>query len=75
MQTMTEWIKTTDRLPEKPGKQRYEYIKCLIYHMGEIKIRPWNCEHLVWDDEERDDFFCNPTEPTHWMLLPEPPAE
>lgn len=68
------WIKTTDRLPEKPNKKSYEYVDCLIYHEGEIKMRPWNCEHLCWDDEYYDAHFCDPLEPTHWMPLPPPPT-
>ena len=69
-----QWVSTADRLPEKPSKEAYEYVECLIFHRGEIKLRPWNCEHQVWDDEAHDDFFCEATEPTHWMALPEPPA-
>lgn len=69
-----EWIRTKDRLPEKPGKRDYEYVDCLIYHKGERKIRPWNCEHLCWDTEDYDDFFAEPTEPTHWMPLPSEPV-
>lgn len=70
---MSGWIKTADRLPEKPGKEKYEYVDCLIYIDGEILIRPWNCEHHVWDDESHDDFFCNATDPSHWMPLPAGP--
>jgi hypothetical protein len=70
---MTEWIKTTDRLPEKPGKAYYEHVGCLVRWHGETFIRPWNCEHLCWDDEGGDDFFAAPLDVTHWMPLPEPP--
>jgi hypothetical protein len=73
-ETKIEWIKTADRLPEKPGKRSYEYVECLIYHKGQILLRPWNCEHLCWDDEAQNDFYCDPKEPTHWMPLPNPPA-
>lgn len=71
------WIKITcaNDLPKKPGKERYEYVECLIFHNGEIKMRPWNCEHLCWDDEEHDDFFCDAMEPSHYMKLPAPPSE
>lgn len=55
-----QWVKTKDRLPEKPGKKSYEYVDCLIYHNGEILQRPWNCEHLCWDDAHYDDFFLRP---------------
>ena len=70
---MSDWILTTDRLPSKPGVAEYEYVECLIFYHGGILKRPWNCEHLCWDDEEHDDFFCDPKAPTHWMPLPEPP--
>ncbi len=70
---MTEWISTSEHLPEKPGKASYEYVECLIYVKGEILLRPWNCEHLCWDDAHHDDFEFHPTEPTHWMPLPEAP--
>ncbi len=45
-------------MPEKPGKEAYEYVECLVLHRGEVKMRPWNCEHQVFDDEEQDDFYC-----------------
>ena len=70
---MSEWTKTRDRLPEKPGKANYEYVQCLIVYKGQMLKRPWNCEHLCWDDEEMDDHFCEPYEATHWMPLPELP--
>ena len=47
---MSEWIKPSDRLPEKPGKSSYEYVECLIVRKGEVLMRPWNCEHQCWDD-------------------------
>ena len=67
------WIRTTDRLPEKPGVADYEYVECVIFYKGEYLMRPWNCELLCWDNEARDGYFCLPTEPSHWMPL-EPPA-
>ena len=70
-----EWIKTSDRLPEKPGKKSYEYVDCLIYINGNVQQQPWNCEHLCWDDTHYDDFQYEPTKPTHWMPLPTPPAK
>lgn len=68
------WIETSERLPEKPGIERYEHVRCLIMVRGCIEIGMWNCEHLVWDDDEGDDFRYNPKEPTHWRPLPEPPS-
>lgn len=68
------WIATADRLPQKPGVEHYEHVWCLIYYHGEILLRPWNCEHLVWDDAEGDDFYCDPLAPTHWRPLPPPPG-
>lgn len=68
-----EWIKTTDRLPQKPGKASYEYVDCLVVYKGRVLKRPWNCEHEVWDDEHYDDFWAEATEVDYWMPLPEPP--
>lgn len=73
LQMENEWHKTTDCLPEKPSKADYEQIDCLVIHKGEIKHLVWNCEHLVWDDETGDDFYCYPTESSHWRFYPEPP--
>jgi hypothetical protein len=64
------FTKTSDALPEKPGLSSYEYVQCLIVVNGEWEIGNWNCEHLVWDDEECDDFKYEPTQPTHWAKLP-----
>ena len=68
---MSKWIKINSvaDLPVKPGLQDYEHIECLIYHNGDVKLRLWNCEHLVWDDEHGDDFYCLPTEPKAYMII------
>ena len=66
------WIKTSERLPEKPGVQSYEYVDCLILVKGDLKFRPWNCEHHCWDDEEYDDFAYEATEPSHWCKVTRP---
>lgn len=64
------WHKTVDGLPQKPGKRDYEQIECLILLPdGCIEISAWNCEHLVWDDAEGDDFRYAAGHPTHWMAL------
>ncbi len=49
-------------MPEKPGKASYEYVDCLIVYKNEVLMRPWNCEHLCFDDEHYDDFFCGADE-------------
>jgi len=68
-----QWIKTSDELPKKPGIANYEYVDCVIFVNGEIKFRPWNCEHLCWDDEHYDDFAFEATKPTHWAKINRPP--
>ena len=70
-----KWISVELKLPEKPGLASYEHVDCLIFIKGEILQRPWNCEHLCWDNAYGDNFEFNPKEPTHWMPLPEPPKE
>ena len=70
-----EWIATTDKLhPDKPGQRQYEQIPCLIVRNREILLRQWNCEHLVWDGEDGDDFYCKAEDVTHWMPLPPMPS-
>ena len=70
-----QWISVKDRLPEKPGKRGYEHVYCLVYAPGEgALVRPWNCEHLCWDDEDGDDYSCLNGHITHWMPLPDKPG-
>lgn len=70
------WIPTTQQKhPEKPGLKRYEQIPCLVVKGGQIQILQWNCEHLVWDREDGDDFYCKADAVSHWMPLPAPPTE
>jgi hypothetical protein len=68
------WVSTKDKqYPDRQGK--WEHVPCLVIRKGQILIRPWNSEHLVWDDEDGDDFFCDASEISYWMLLsdlPEP---
>ncbi len=66
------WIKTSEALPQKPGKASYEVIPCVIWVKGEPKLSMWNCEHLCWDDEEGDDWRYDPTTPTHWAEITAP---
>lgn len=69
------WISVNDRLPEKPGKKAYEHVYCLVYAPGEgAVVRPWNCEHLCWDDEDGDDYSGLNGHITHWMPLPAKPG-
>jgi hypothetical protein len=56
------WVSPKDHMPEKPGKASYEYVDCLIVYKNEVLMRPWNCEHLCFDDEHYDDFFCGADE-------------
>lgn len=63
-------IRTADALPEKPGKQSYEHVLCLIFVNGDWEVSQWNCEHLCWDDCLGDDFRYHPKQPSHWWPLP-----
>lgn len=71
-ETPPKWNSTAEGIyPQKPNLSDYEYVDCLVVYHGEILMRPWNCEHLCWDREDRDDFFCKPNDVTHWMPVPE----
>ena len=70
-----EWYSTKDKPhPQKPGLQHYETIPCLVVFKGRVRILQWNCEHMCWDDEDGDDWFCNADAVTHWMALPDLPS-
>nr|WP_250808496.1 hypothetical protein [Neorhizobium tomejilense] len=62
-------IRSEEDLPKKPGLESYEYVECLIFHDGEVKHQPWNCEHRCWDDEDHDDFYCEALAPTHYAIV------
>jgi hypothetical protein len=68
-----EWIKTSDKLPDRDPNQRYSQVPCLVVYRGQIEILVFNHEHMVWDDESGDDYFCSIEEVSHWIPLPEPP--
>lgn len=67
-----EWTPTTEKMhPDHPGVRMYEQVPCLIVRDRKILSRQWNCENLVWDTEDGDDFYCEADDNvTHWMLLP-----
>ena len=70
----SRWTATADKLhPDKPGQEFYTLVPCLIVKGDAILLRVWNCEHLVWDTEDADDFFCEAKDVSHWMLLPSLP--
>jgi len=59
---MTEWIKLSDRLPEK-GKE------ILVFSRGIYMATTWNGETFYERNENRVGDI------THWMPLPKPPKE
>ena len=67
------WIKTSDRLPEREPNKRYSQVWCLCVYEGEVMVLVFNHEHMVWDDRSGDDFFCSIGDVSHWMPLPEVP--
>ena len=67
------WNEPKNGMPIKPGLKSYEYVDCLIVKNGDVFIRPWNCEHLCFDDESRDDHDCDVSEITAWAHLPTAP--
>jgi hypothetical protein len=69
-----KWIPTKKKLyPDKPCMAKGENVPCLIVHKGQVLLRQWNCKHLVWDDEDGDDFFCKAEDVDYWMLVPQAP--
>ena len=67
---MKEWISVNDRLPEE--EERYN-----VFGIDGITIKGFSPYHNCWDDEQQDDYFCDPVggRITHWQPLPEPPHD
>jgi hypothetical protein len=78
MQTMSEmkWIASKDKKhPDKPGLESYEHVPCLVIHRGMLLFRLWNCEHLCWDDEDGDDYYCDAGAVSYWAEIGKLPTE
>lgn len=67
------WISVKDRLPEDKTSNS---VYCLVYDSYDgIVVRPFNQEHLCWDDESGDDYYTDAKggKITHWRPLPDNP--
>lgn len=60
------WNKTIEGVPQND-------VKVLACYHGFYKLLVWNSTYECWDDEERDDYFCDKEQVSHWMFLPEMP--
>lgn len=71
-----DWIKTSDRLPERIPGVSYSQVRCLCYWPRHgVNILTFNHEHECWDDESGDDHACGINAVTHWMPLPPLPPK
>lgn len=78
MKQEVEWISTEVKLhPDKPGLSRYEQIPCLVIFKDSnyIENLVWNCEHLVWDGADGDDYACDADKIAYWMAFPLTPKQ
>lgn len=68
-----EWVKTSEKLhPDKHGLKQHEEVPCIIIRKGRRMLRIWNCTHMVWDDEEGDDFYCEAHDVDYWAIIEGP---
>ncbi len=76
-QAAASWVvpKSAADMPAKPGVERYEYVECLVLYKGDLLLRPWNCEHLVFDDEHQDDFFCEWSDVSAYRVITDERAD
>lgn len=71
------WVSTTDRAPNDNESTPY---LCMRRYEGKSKpfyqrqILVFNPDHMVWDNEDGDDFNCELNQVSHWMPLPAPPS-
>jgi len=68
----TNWISVKDRLPDRKPNKRHSHL-CLVVFHGEAKILAYNHEHLCWDQEDLDDYFCDTADVEYWQPLPKLP--
>lgn len=69
------WIDVKDRLPERKPNVGYSQVWCLCVYRGEVLILVYNHEHICWDQEDGDDYFCDVSAVSHWQPLPKPPIK
>lgn len=69
-----QWIKTSERLPEREPNVRYSQVWCLCVVDREVKILVFNHDHSCWDDSSGDDYECDIGDVSFWAPLPEPPT-
>lgn len=68
-----DWIKTSERKPERLPNVRYSNPKVIVWHKGEVTMLCFNHEHECWDDEDGDDYYCDIESVEYWMPLPNKP--
>lgn len=66
------WVTIETRLPDREPNKSYSNPPCLVTLKGEVRILCFNHEHLVWDDETGDDFYCQIGDVIAWQPLPRP---
>ena len=66
------WIPTTDRLPEKPGKTKYEYVECLIFLQGRNPHAPMELRSIRFGTTRSTTISLRTDCATHWRP-PSPP--
>ena len=67
-----EWIPVTERLPEEVGRFLVYGNRGGIYTAEFRKFGDFGGEYPHWHKLNSKSHYC---EPTHWMPLPEPPAD
>jgi hypothetical protein len=70
-----EWIKTTDKLPNREPNVDYSQVPCIVWdtRYSCVRILNFNHEQECWDDEFGDDYECDIERVSHWMPIPDSP--
>lgn len=68
-----EWYPTEEkRHPDDTEKNTHGHTFCLVDRKNYgLQVLAWNHYHEVWDDEQADDFVCQASEVTSFMILPD----
>ena len=71
--SLKQWIKTSEKLPERLPNVKYSNPKVIVWYKGEVAMLCFNHEHECWDDEGGDDYCCDIESVEYWMPLPNKP--
>ena len=72
--TQDNWIRTSERHPERELNKSYSNPKVIVWYKGEATMLCFNHQHECWDDEDGDDYCCEISAVEFWQPCPSAPV-